>query len=224
MISTRPMRYQFEFCHPNEYSTFVRAIKGKTSVYRIGFVGIENLRLFVNVQRGRFYPEVYQKQGNSWVAYTKPVKLIEPDVGRMCHSAQEFEEALVEVFFKAFPRAEEAFYENMPTHQEILAKLSGNPTLSEMDHLRLLYVYDDDAGIEDADGYVTITCDDGTVCIPFDKCKGDSVLQMYRAKFHPEAPVSNAFNSCFDWLEDLWSRITSITLTGVLRKIDNLVK
>lgn len=224
MISTRPMKYQLEFCHPNTYASYVRAIKSGATVSRIGFLGVESLRLFVSVCKGHTELEVYQKTGNSWAVYSKRLQLKTPDESRMCHSAQEFEGELATIFFKAFPRTEETFYENLPSHQEVIAKLQSDPTRSYIEQLMLIYTWDDDTSIDDADGCVTITCDDGTVCIPFDYTSGDATLQMYRAKFHSEEPLASAFNFCCERVESWLSSLRSITLCGVLNRIDNFVK
>lgn len=224
MISTRSVKYQLAFCRPHNYAAFVRAVRGKTSIARVGYIGVECFRLFVSVWRGKLKLEIYHKAGNSWEPYSKSVKLQEPDIQKMMHSAQEYEEELAKVFFRAFPKAEESYFDNIPDYKDVLAMLHHTPTGERMDELMLMYTCDEDETIDDADGLVSIICGDGILCVPYDNNAGSRVLQLYRAKFHPDARVVSTFNGVFDWLEDMWSRVSSVTLGSVLNRIDSIVK
>lgn len=201
----------------------MEAVKAGQSITRIGFLGVENIRLFIGVKAGRPVLEPFIKEEQHWAEYRKPLQLRVPNIKRMCLSEEEFEAELVDIFFKAFPRAEEAFYDALPSHDVVLSELSANPTLAQVEESMFVYFLDDDF-VEEADGVIVISCGDGNVCIPYEG-EGESLtFQMYRAKFHPDSPVLNAFTSFFDRVDDIKSRLSSITLTGVLRRIDGLVK
>lgn len=224
MINSQNVKYRLEFCHPFAYADFVQGVRNKASLARVCYLGIENLRMFLGLKRGAPTLEFYQRKEKSWEHYTRPPVLRELNLASMVHSSQGFESELAETFFQAFPKAEEAFYETLPKHKEVLARLQSSPTLERIQELLLVCHFEGNVAVDDADGIATISCDDGRLCIPYDVVGNSKTLQMYRAKFHPDAPVLSFFEELFDRSYALWSRISSVTLHGVLLDLDKIVK
>ncbi len=224
MISTRPPKYKLEFCYPNTYTDFVNAVRYGKTLRRLCFVGIEHLRMFLYVERGIPAVQYFTWDNYSWVLCKKPPRERDLDVTRMAETMQGFEDELVETFFYAFPQAEEAFYDQLPTGKEVLAMLKAHPDISHVEELRLLYAKDSRCSVEDADGIITIQCDDGDLCVPYDESEGDVSLQMYRAKFHPDSKFVSLSDRFFDWCYRIWSKLSSLTWGEVLCGIDRIIK
>lgn len=222
MISNRPVHYKLSYCAEESYATFVSKVRSKETVARLCYFGVEGLRLFLSLRDGIPYVTFYKRVEKTWERITKVPRMRALSLPNMLHSAQEFEQELCETFFFAYPRAEEAFYETLPSHKEVLSALACHPNDDMVSELMLICSWDDMTSVDDAEGIATITCDDGTVCIPFDLVKGRRVLQMERAKFHPYSMLSSLTESFFDWCSNLHSRLSSMSLNGFLGKLDRL--
>lgn len=224
MLSFKPPKYQLDYCYPNTYATFVQAVRSGGSVTRVCYLGVEGLRMFLDVREGKPVYTMYERNECSWQVYTKRLRERPLDLEAMLGSAAEFEKELAETFFYAFPRAEETFYDTFPRHKEVIAFLSGRPTTARVEELRLVYSVDKSCAVDDADGIVTITCDDGRLCVPYDDTGDTLTLQMYRAKFHPDSFFASLADSLFDWCYCKRSALSTITWGGVLSGIDRIVK
>lgn len=220
MISTRPVRYKLEFCGQSSYATFVTTMRDKTTLSRLCYLGVEGIRMFLHVVGGVPTVEFSRKVDHTWELIRKVPRERPLDVHRMLHSSQEFERELAETFFFAYPKAEEAYYDNFPTHREVIASLRRDPTLRRVEELMYICTTDTQTSVDDADGVATIVCEDGTLCAPFDEEDGVRVLQLERAKFHPDSWAMTLFNGFFDWCHDLRAQLSCLTLMGVLRSLD----
>lgn len=224
MLSFKPVKYKLDFCYPNSYATFVQAVSHEQTIARVCYLGVENLRMFLDVKQGVPHVTMWERNDFSWTPYRRPVRLHPLDLKKMLHSAQEFEKELAETFFYAFPRAEEAFYETLPRHKEVLSQLVGQPNAGRIEELRLIHNIDGSCVVDDAEGIITITCDDGSLCVPYDIVNGEPTLQMYRAKFHPYSFFASLAENIFDWCYRIRSAVASITWGSVLSGIDKIVK
>lgn len=194
----------------------------RDTVPRLCYIGVEGLRLFLSLSNGVPFVTFYKKVETTWERIVKVPRKRELSLPAMLHSAQEFEQELCETFFFAFPRAEEAFYDTLPSHKEVIAALNQQPNEAAVSQLMFICSWDDMTCVDDAEGIATITCDDGSVCIPFDVVKGRRVFQMERAKFHPQSLLASVTESFFDWCADIHSRVSSVSLNGLLGTLDRL--
>lgn len=223
MITRGHVRYTLEFCRGQSYSDFVKGIREGVSINRLCFFGIEKLRAYLSLQSGVPVLDYFRRIEKKWERITHLPRERKLDVYSMLHSAHGFENELAETFFFVFPRAEESFYDQLPGHREVVSLLNAYPTSDQLQEHMLVCSYDDTTTVDDADGVVTIMCDDGQLCVPYDRRQGRSILQMSRAKFHPDSRIVSASEKFFDCCYSIKSKLSSLTLGGVLSHIDNIM-
>lgn len=223
MITNNRVNYAFSFCRGATYAAFVSGVRDGSTVSRLCFIGVEGLRAYLSLHQGVPSLSFFRKAEKTWEHVTRVPRERRLDLRTMLHDARGFESELVETFFYAYPRAEESYYDDMPNHADILTLLYSAPTESRAKELRLICSWDEQTTVDDADGVVTIVCEDGTVCIPYDTCKRERVFQLERAKFHPDSFFAAVAESFFDKCYAVKSRVQSLTFSGVMSRIENFM-
>ncbi len=223
MITQSHVHYLLEFCGEHTYTTFVSGVRDGATVSRICYCGIENIRAYLNLECGIPLLDFFEKTEHIWTRVRKVPHVRGLDVYKMLHSAQGFESELAESFFFAYPRAEESFYEVLPNHLDVVSLLNVNPTEEQVVKHRLVCSYDDVTAVDDADGVASFLCEDGTLCVPYDYIKRLRVFQTDRSKFHSDSKMSSAFDGFFDKCYELKSKLTSLTLSGIMSRIENIM-
>ena len=223
MITTGRVNYVFEFCRGSSYASFVNGVNNHITFTRLCYLGVESLRVYLNLVEGQPRMDFFERSGCVWNRISHPPRYRPLDVSRMLHSSQGFESELAESFFHAYPGAEESYYRNMPDHREVISILNSNPTESGAKEHKLLCYCEDGTTADEADGIITILCEDGKVCAPYTVAHGDKVLQMDRALFHADSKFVAASEGFFDKCFKIKSKLQSLTLSGVLSKIERLM-
>lgn len=228
MITNRKVHFELKYCFPYNYSTYVTAVKNKETVSRVCYIGVQSARMFLSVQSGIPYLDCYLKDGFAWAADTKHETIVLPDVVDIkttLQSASGFKDTLVLIFFNTYPRAEEAYYSTLPTHQEVLNEMKTCPDVRGFEEAKYVYNCNDNLVVDDADGIATITTCDGKICVPYCiKKNGVRALQVSRAKFHPDSKLEHVVNSVFDSCHVVGSKLQSITVTNILDRINKSSK
>lgn len=221
-------RYAFNFCVRWNFMLAKLATERQNCMVRFCYVTTQKYRMYLTLSpKGlRYAPCI--KGENQWVPVAVEKRVALPDAATLFSDVKTLEKEMVGAFFMQFPRAEETFFDNLPTCREVRTVLEQNPLGSELVKQFYIFTRFEEMDVGDADGVVDILVEEGTLSIPYENCKpdwkNDFELQMYRSLLHPDSKLAY-INQCFwDLFDGVWGRIRSISWGGFRRLIDKTIQ
>lgn len=202
---TKKTHSVFNFCSRWNVQLARMAVQRKNCRARICYVTTQSYRMYLVADPKGVHYAPYVRGEHQWSAVSLRERVTAPDPEAIFKTYDTLVQTMTSDFFTQFPHAEECFYDILPTAVEVERVLKKKPTGAALSENFYLFVRDDDCGVEDADGIISILVDEGTYMLPFsipdNPALQEIMLQPERGKLHPDsvaAQISNAFWGGFD--------------------------
>lgn len=221
-------RYIFNFCVRWNFMLAKLAVERQNCMVRFCYVTTQKYRIYLTMSPKGLRYAPYVKGENQWTPVATEKRTPLPVVSELFTDVKALEAGMVNAFFIQFPKAEESFFDSLPTCQDVRTILEQKPFGSELSRQFLIFTRFEEVDVGDADGVVDILVEEGTLSIPYDNCKpewkNDFELQMYRSLLHPDSKVAY-YNQCFwDLFDKGVSKLRSISWSGFRRLIDKTIQ
>lgn len=214
----------FYYCTIWNYEKIKEALSVASVHTRVCYMTTESCRMYLIIRGKTLEYMPYTKSDNKWHPVRMNSSVESINVVKYCRSEEDLKTILHSAFDTQFPQAAESYYQTIPNYSEIKPALLACPQESTLVENHLIYTVDDDTGIDDGDGIITIVTGDGQCMVPYSDVEGIKVLQMYRAKLHPDSKIEFLNESFWRKISDFVSQLQCISWSSFRRLIDNLLR
>lgn len=218
---------QFSYCVPWTFELAEDAIRKGIYRSRVCYVTTQGYRLYLSVSGRSVTFSPYVRKDNQWIAVKINSRVVLPSVLKLFRSPDTLERVLTETFFWQFPKAEESFYDSVPSLAEVEKVLATSPLGSVLTENYILFDLEENCGVEEADGIVSINVEEGVFMMPYDHSEVDGipdiVFQVYRGKLHPDSKVSYANERAWDIVDSIVDKIRAFHWSDLRRHINSVI-
>lgn len=215
----------FNYCTFWDFEQLEAAAKAKNHRSRVCYVTTQACRLYLNLSVETLQYTAYVKGENCWEQVQLLPELSTVPMALLLRSPGTLRDGMTQAFFKQFPEAEVSFYKVLPSSEEVLATLATNPRVATLEENFYIFSRDEETTVDDATGVVTIVVDEGELMIPYDSdgvgASYKMILQLYRAKLHPDNKIAYKVNRIMSKIEDIWMSIRSHGWSDFRRLVDH---
>ena len=215
-------RSQFNYCIDWNYEKIAAKPKVELKT-RVCYITTKAFRVYlVFVSHGfEFHPFEYIHM--KWVKVRLDDRVNIPTFEELTQSEERLKELMVELFFRQFPKAEESFYDKLPSVEDVKDKLNLCPTVQEIDKNFYMYNVKELSNMKDANGIVSVNVDEGSLDIPFVKNENEEIkLLVDRCTVRPESKILYLYNRIFDRIDAFIVKLQLISWQSFRRYVETL--
>ncbi len=220
-------RSLFSFCTRWNFPLARIAVGRKNCMARLCYVTTQQYRMYLQLSASGLSYIPCIKEEHQWITDDLLPRVPQPEFKILFHDVVTLQRVMTEHFFLQYPKAEECFFESLPTTEEVMMALSSNPKGEELSARFYLFHTEEDKDVDDGDGVVVILVEEGRLMLPYSYLEGrskDYTLQLYRAKLHPDSLTIYYGNKFWKLVDKAVDTLRGVSWGNFRRKIDAVVR